>query len=207
MEKIFSNKLPGYVTCNKNLYILLTNTYSDNCVNITYSQFSSSKGYRYNNDDLFDESFDLKPEKRNLAIETSKGELRSGYNENFTNAEDVIEYVLSKLNDLKAVEYKGHIPKENTQYIYMLDTAWKGYKEEEVPLHSIVTPKYNGQDGKRYVFDYNEKTYNVHYEWAFVENTEENKKLIEIYDKKNIELKNLQKEIKKIRNSMSGLKF
>lgn len=100
-------------------------------------------------------------------------------------------------NHPEFIEYTAHIPKENVGYIYRLDIAWNNHGKASVPENIIVYPRYN-KENNNYEFEYEGQTYNCHYNWAFVENTEDNKTLLYIYNELQHKIAKLQKESQRI---------
>ena len=97
-------------------------------------------------------------------------------------------------------------PNPKKEYINILgiDSAHK------VPKYAIVTnvKKHITQYGKHdgYTFTYNGKQHWVHYPWALVENTPENRKILDEIDKYTSDKNVIELKLKNLRSNLIDLK-
>ena len=100
-------------------------------------------------------------------------------------------------------------PNPDIEYIYLLDMVWKPGKLESkyIKQGTIVIDVIKLKNNS---FHFTNKETNerlcTNYGWALAENTYENNKRIELYNKELIRFKKFEKYIKKLKNNIITLK-
>jgi len=101
----------------------------------------------------------------------------------------------------------GH-PKHDIEYIYRLDMVWKPGELEGYPIKigTIVTDVVQ-LENKSYEFTNKEtgERLKTNYAWALAENTPENLKRIEEYDKERIKFKEYENKVEALRKQITTL--
>lgn len=99
-------------------------------------------------------------------------------------------------------------PKQGLEYIYRLDMVWKpgGLEGYPIKVGTIVTDVVQ-LENKSYEFTNKEtgERLKTNYAWALAENTPENLKRIEEYEKEWIKFKEYEKKIETLRKSIVTL--
>ena len=106
------------------------------------------------------------------------------------------------------ISEKNLDPKINTEYIYCLDMIWKvGELESLLVQEGSIVENVTQEDVGNYYFNVkgNPEKYYCSYGWAFVENTLENKELLEQIKKEQDLLSQQEKKIKQLRNKLISL--
>jgi hypothetical protein len=106
------------------------------------------------------------------------------------------------------ISEKNLAPKENTEYIYNLDTIWKKDQLGSTPVRQgIIVENVKQLDAGDYSFNIKGESeiYTCSYGWVFIENTEQNRETLKLIEKEINLLRGQEEKIEILRNSLNRL--
>lgn len=106
------------------------------------------------------------------------------------------------------ISKKNKKPKDNMEYIYRLDMVWTPNElgDKPIKIGTIMTNVIQ-LDNRSYEFSCKEtgERLRTNYGWALAENTPDNIKRIEKYEKEYLKFKEYEKKINQLRNNIITL--